>query len=78
MESTSIYEDPKEQLFVNSMQAMYEIGVDESVGAKDRITALNEIQKSYLALQGIGNAQDMSRELSKAVKQVRRLQEGDE
>lgn len=74
----AVYEDPKDQLFHDSMELQMEIAKDTNIDAVQRVKALNDLQTTYLTFQHNHVHEEMADAAVKIVKssaadQARRL-----
>lgn len=71
------FEDAKEQIFHDTLEALYAIGKDEKNDVKDRIKALDEVQKGYLTYRNLEGNEEGMKTVSKAINQTKRLMDED-
>lgn len=60
-------EDPEDVLMFESMKTLLAIGRDEKIEAKERVNALNELQKTYLAKYALSKVSEEHRDIHKTL-----------
>lgn len=76
------YEDPKEQLFHDALEAQLTLGTNEKINPKTRRLVLHDLQEAIIVHKHSEDHAQMtgklSRTLDKAVDQAKRLRDGEE